>query len=86
MCSLVHQLLLDNNALVSKLESGIRQAGPKVTENSSDLWNLFTTACQDSSSSTVCVFDALDECDPRIVLSLSRTWNACSKMDSEESS
>lgn len=61
---MLHQLLLDDNALVSKLQSEITQAGSKLTENLSSLLKLFSTACQYLPGRIICVFDALDECDP----------------------
>lgn len=61
---MLHQLLLDDNHLVSKLQSAIRQAGAKLTERTSDLWKLFSEACQYLPGRIICVLDALDECDP----------------------
>lgn len=61
---MLHQLLLDDNALVSKLQGDMTQAGVKLTENSSILWKLFSEACRDPPGAVICVFDALDECDP----------------------
>lgn len=65
ICAVLHQLLLDNYALVGKLQEAIIQAGGrKVTTNSSSLCNIFSAACQGFSSGIICVFDALDECEP----------------------
>lgn len=64
MCAVLHQLLLDDNPLVSKLQNKITQAGVKLAENTSTLWELFSEACQYLPGSIICVFDALDECDP----------------------
>lgn len=61
---MLHQLLLNETPMVSKLQSGIRQAGPRLTEDSSALWKLFSEACQYLTGATICVLDALDECDP----------------------
>lgn len=41
------------------------QAGRRITDNSSNLWKLFSKACNESSEDIICVFDALDECDPQ---------------------
>lgn len=64
MCAILHQLLLDDNALVSNAEKDIAQAGEKLTESSSSLWKVFLAACQNHSNGIICVLDALDECDP----------------------
>lgn len=61
---MLHQLLLDDNPLTSKLQSAIRQAGAKLTESTSSLWKLFSEACQYLPGRIICVLDALDECDP----------------------
>lgn len=61
---MLHQLLLDDNPLVSKLQGDMTQAGVKLAENSSVLWKLFSEACRDPPGAVICVFDALDECDP----------------------
>lgn len=42
----------------------MRQAGEKIAENSTNLWKLFSDACRASLDGIICVFDALDECDP----------------------
>ncbi|KAI7781828.1 hypothetical protein LA080_014318 [Diaporthe eres] len=65
ICAVLHQLLLDNLVLVAKLQEAIRQAvGKKAAENSSSLCNIFSAACQGFSGGIICVFDALDECEP----------------------
>lgn len=64
MCAILHQLLLDDNALVNSAEKDIAQAGEKLTESSSSLWKVFFAACGNYSNGIICVLDALDECDP----------------------
>ncbi|KAG6357238.1 hypothetical protein INS49_015116 [Diaporthe citri] len=64
ICAVLHQLLLDNHALVGELQEAIVQSGEKITENSSNLCNIFSAACREFSGGIICVFDALDECDP----------------------
>lgn len=50
---------------MAKLQEAIRQAGgKKAAENSSSLCNIFSAACQGLSGGIICVFDALDECEP----------------------
>ncbi|KAJ0108404.1 hypothetical protein J7T55_005381 [Diaporthe amygdali] len=64
ICAVLHQMLLDDHTLVSKVEDRIKQAGEKVTEHTSILWKLFSQACERCSESIICVLDAIDECDP----------------------
>lgn len=48
-----------------KLQKAIRHAGGKeIAENSSSLCNIFSAACQGFLGGVICVFDALDECEP----------------------
>lgn len=62
---MLHQLLLDNYTLVEELQEFIRQAGVnQVAENSSNLCNIFSAACRGWLGGIICVFDALDECEP----------------------
>lgn len=70
ICAVLHQLLLNDNPLVSRLQSEITQAGAKLTDNLSSLWKLFSTACACLPGGIICVFDALDECDPKDCLLL----------------
>lgn len=72
---MLHQLLLDDTALVSKVEDDITQAGEKITGISSSLWKLLSRLCQDALGGIICVFDALDECDPDDCLELIRKIN-----------
>lgn len=57
-------MLLDDIALTMNLQKDIVQTGVRVTENTTILWKMFSEACKDPTSSIICVFDALDECNP----------------------
>lgn len=72
LCAVLHQMLLDDNALVNSLQRDIVQTGVRVKDNTTILWKMFSEACQNPTSGIICVFDALDECNPEDCLELIR--------------
>jgi ankyrin repeat protein len=67
LCSLLHQLLVSNNILSTNgiLENSILEKyevqGERFVESFSEIWSTFIDVT--SRQDTVCVIDALDECD-----------------------
>lgn len=66
LCAILHRLFQHKRFLIDSVEKEVLEAGSTLTRNASLLWEILLKVCSSSQAGEViCVFDALDECDPK---------------------
>ncbi|KAL1868165.1 hypothetical protein Plec18167_008356 [Paecilomyces lecythidis] len=64
IASFLHQLFTQNHSLVKHALPSFRRNGNKLSALLQEQWNIFLSVTADpSAGTTICIIDALDECD-----------------------